>query len=116
MLAIAKALIADPTVLLVDELSLGIAPSLVIRMMQSLVRIRDQKGISILIVEQNAAAALRVADHAYIMQTGRIVLEGSPAELLGDPEVQRLYLGMAESGEERAYGTRRSRRAHRWDV
>src|ERR1051326_8906422 len=94
MLAIAQTLIADPSVLLVDELSLGIAPTLVNRMMQSLERIRDLMGISILMVEQNAVAALKVADHAYIMQTGRIVLEGDPGELLDNPEVQRLYLGM----------------------
>ncbi len=116
MLAIAKALIADPMVLLVDELSLGIAPSLVIRMMQSLKKIRDLKGISILIVEQNAAAALRVADHAYVMQTGRIVLEGSASDLLGNPDVQELYLGTGTGGEQRAYGIRRSRRSSRWDV
>lgn len=116
MLAIAQTLIADPSVLLVDELSLGIAPTLVNRMMQSLERIRDLMGISILMVEQNAVAALKVADHAYIMQTGRIVLEGDPDELLDNPEVQRLYLGMGEGGERRTYGERRSRRAHRWDV
>jgi branched-chain amino acid transport system ATP-binding protein len=116
MLAIAKTLIADPKVLLIDELSLGIAPTLVRRMMQSLLRIRDQKGISILMVEQNAVAALQVADHAYIMQTGRIVLEGDRDELLGNPEVQRGYLGMGGGGDQRPYGERRSRRAGRWDV
>jgi branched-chain amino acid transport system ATP-binding protein len=116
MLAIAKALVADPKVLLIDELSLGIAPTLVSRMMQSLVRIRDLKGISILMVEQNAVAALQIADHAYIMQSGRIVLEGEPGDLLGNPEVQRSYLGLGDSGQRRAYGERRSRRANRWDV
>ncbi len=116
MLAIAKALIADPAVLLVDELSLGIAPTLVNRIMQSLQRVRDMRGISILMVEQNAVAALKVADHAYIMQTGRIVLEGDREDLLNNPEVQRLYLGLGETGKYRRYGERRSARAHRWNV
>lgn len=116
MLAISRALIADPLVLLVDELSLGIAPMLVTRMMESMQKIRDLKGIGILMVEQNAAAALKVADHAYIMQTGRIILDGDPAELLGDQQVKQLYLGMGDTGESRAYGTSTSRRAHRWRI
>jgi branched-chain amino acid transport system ATP-binding protein len=116
MLGVSRALIADPLVLLVDELSLGIAPLLVARMMASMQRIRELKGIGVLIVEQNAAAALNVADHAYIMQTGRIVLEGDPTELLGNEQVRRLYLGMGDTGENRAYGNTTSRRAHRWQI
>jgi branched-chain amino acid transport system ATP-binding protein len=106
MLAISRALIADPLVLLVDELSLGIAPVLVVRLMHSLEKIRTLRGASILLVEQNAAAALQVADHAYIMQNGRVVLEGSSAELTGHPAVRRLYLGQGEGGEQKAYGSR----------
>jgi ABC-type branched-subunit amino acid transport system ATPase component/ABC-type branched-subunit amino acid transport system permease subunit len=98
MLAIAKALILDPRVLLVDELSLGIAPFLVTRMMESLDRIRRLRDISIVLVEQNAPAALAIADYAYVLQTGEILLEGSGAELLDNPEVQRLYLGGTEPG------------------
>ena len=104
MLAISKALIADPTVLLIDELSLGIAPFLVVRMMRSLQKIRELRRVSILIVEQNAAAALSVADNAYIMQTGSIVLEGPSAQLQDDPNVQRMYLGQSAAGEQRRYG------------
>lgn len=112
MLAIAKALVADPVLLLVDELSLGIAPALVIRLMASLTTIRDAMGISILLVEQNAAAALQIADHAYVMETGRIVLEGSPDELRSNPEVQQFYLGQSPDGEHRQYGaTPRHRRS-----
>jgi branched-chain amino acid transport system ATP-binding protein len=116
MLAIAKALVADPKILLIDELSLGIAPGLVISMMRTLQDIRAAKGISILLVEQNAAAALQIADHAHILQRGRIVLEGRGDELLGHPEVQRLYLGQGDGGGQRKFGQRRSRRAHLWDV
>jgi len=112
MLAIAKALVADPILLLVDELSLGIAPVLVIRLMRSLTTIRDAMGISILLVEQNAAAALQIADHAYVMETGRIVLEGSPAELQSNRDVQQYYLGQGAEGENRKYGaTPRHRRS-----
>jgi branched-chain amino acid transport system ATP-binding protein len=114
MLAIAKALVADPLVLLVDELSLGIAPALVIRLTRSLATIRDAKAISILMVEQNAVAALSIADHAYVMETGRLVLEGSPAELRANRDIQRFYLGRSESGEGRRYGTRLSRRRGSW--
>ena len=110
MLAIGKALVADPLLLLVDELSLGIAPLLVARMMKSLATIRDAKGLSILLVEQNAAAALGVADHAYVMENGRIVLEGSPEELQASQEVQRLYLGRHNDGESRKYGSHISSR------
>ena len=105
MLAIGKALVADPRVLLVDELSLGIAPGLVLRLMKSLTEIRDRRGLSILLVEQNAAAALQIADHAYIMETGRIALEGSPAELRANSDVQRYYLGHGDEGESRKYGS-----------
>src|SRR5581483_9113162 len=104
MLAIGKALVADPRILLIDELSLGIAPALVISMMRTLQEIRDARGISILLVEQNAAAALQIADHAHILQRGRIVLEGRGDELLGHPEVQRLYLGRGEGGAQRTFG------------
>jgi branched-chain amino acid transport system ATP-binding protein len=111
MLAIAKALVADPLVLLVDELSLGIAPALVIRLMRSLATIRDAKAISILMVEQNAVAALAIADHAYVMETGRLVLEGSPAELRANKDIQRFYLGRSDTGEGKPYGATRRRRS-----
>lgn len=103
MLAIAKALIADPRVLLVDELSLGLAPVAVGRLMEVLQEIRRVRGISIVIVEQNANAALRVADRAYIMRGGRIALAGKSSELLGNPDVQKLYLGQGEVGEHQSY-------------
>jgi len=112
MLAVAKALIADPTVLLVDELSLGLAPAVVTRMMDALRRIRSLKSLSLVIVEQNAVAALQVADYAYIMRTGRVVLSGPSADLLGDREVQRVYLGLSEAGSTTSYrrlGARRVR-------
>ncbi|HET6190520.1 MAG TPA: ABC transporter ATP-binding protein [Trebonia sp.] len=94
MLAIARALVADPRVLLVDELSLGLSPALAARILETLPRIRDLRGLSVLLVEQNARAALEVADYAYILQTGRVVLEGERRLLLDNEAVQAKYLGL----------------------
>jgi branched-chain amino acid transport system ATP-binding protein len=92
MLAIARALVARPRLLLMDEPSLGLAPKLVTGIFHTLRQLRDE-GKTILLVEQNARQALQVADHAYVMERGRIVLAGTGASLLDTPEVQRTYLG-----------------------
>jgi branched-chain amino acid transport system ATP-binding protein len=92
MLAIGRALVARPRLLLMDEPSLGLAPKLVTRIFQTLRELK-QEGKTILLVEQNARQALQVADHAYVMERGRIALSGSGESLLNTPEVQRTYLG-----------------------
>lgn len=92
MLAIARALMARPKLLLLDEPSMGLAPLLVQKIFDTLVRLREQ-GLTLLLVEQNARAALKIADRGYVLETGRVVLEGSAAELLDDQEVKRAYLG-----------------------
>jgi len=92
MLAIARALVARPRLLLMDEPSLGLAPKLVTGIFHTLRQLRDE-GKTILLVEQNARQALQIADHAYVMERGRIVLAGTGASLLDTPEVQRTYLG-----------------------
>jgi branched-chain amino acid transport system ATP-binding protein len=92
MLAIARALMARPKLLLLDEPSMGLAPLLVQRILETLVQLRDQ-GLTILLVEQNARAALQVADRGYVLETGRMVLEGSAADLLADQDLKRAYLG-----------------------
>jgi branched-chain amino acid transport system ATP-binding protein len=92
MLAIGRALVARPRLLLMDEPSLGLAPRFVTRIFQTLRDLR-QEGKTILLVEQNARQALQVADHAYVMERGRIVLSGSGQSLLNTPEVQQTYLG-----------------------
>ena len=81
--------------LLVDELSLGLAPALVEELVGLLDRLRRELALTVLLVEQNAAAALAVAHYAYILATGHIVKEGTAAALLADPEVQELYLGVS---------------------
>jgi len=92
MLAIARALMGRPTLLLLDEPSLGLAPKLVAELMATLARLH-RDGLSLLLVEQNTNAALAIADRAVVLETGRVRLQGSAAELRHDPELQALYLG-----------------------
>ena len=93
MLAVARSLMSRPRLLLLDEPSLGLAP-LVTREIFRIVRtINKEEGVSILLVEQNAAMALELADHAYLLETGRVVMSGSAAELRKDDSIRRSYLG-----------------------
>jgi branched-chain amino acid transport system ATP-binding protein len=92
MLAIGRALMARPRVLLLDEPSLGLAP-LLVREIFAVIQEIHAAGTTVLLVEQNAHMALKVADHAYILETGRITRDGTPGELSGDPAVKRAYLG-----------------------
>jgi len=92
MLALARALMSSPRMLLLDEPSLGLAPTLVRDILRLLVRLKDD-GITILLVEQDANAALKIADRGYVMERGRITIEGSAKELLGDDRVRQAYLG-----------------------
>jgi branched-chain amino acid transport system ATP-binding protein len=92
MLAIGRALMARPRLLLLDEPSLGLAPLLVERIFDVIARLKSER-VTLLLVEQNARMALEVADRAYVMETGRIKLTGSAAELAANPEVERAYLG-----------------------
>ncbi|PWC59290.1 leucine/isoleucine/valine transporter ATP-binding subunit [Azospirillum sp. TSH7] len=92
MLCIARALMRKPTLLLLDEPSLGLAPKIVAQIFDLIGRIRAE-GVSILLVEQNARAALRIADHAAVLEDGRIVLAGPAAQLRDDPRIAEAYLG-----------------------
>lgn len=94
MLAIARALMASPRALLLDEPSIGLAPNLAREILQQLVALRDE-GLAVLLVEQDAHAALRIADRGYVMETGRVVAEGTAKELLSSERLRRAYLGMA---------------------
>jgi branched-chain amino acid transport system ATP-binding protein len=98
MLALGRALMSRPRLLLLDEPSLGLAPLLVKEVFQIITRL-NQGGVTILLVEQNAAAALKIAHHAYVLEVGRVVLEGPGAELLANPELQEAYLGGAVETE-----------------
>ena len=93
MLAIGRALMSGPRLLLLDEPSLGLAP-LVVREIARIIQSIHARGVSVVLVEQNARMALRLSDHAYVLETGRIALQGTGQALLDDPQVQRSYLGL----------------------
>ncbi len=92
MLAVARALLGNPTLLLLDEPSMGLAPVLVDVIFETIERIREQ-GVTVLVVEQNALAALEIADYAYVLESGRLNMQGEAALLLDDPSVTAAYLG-----------------------
>jgi branched-chain amino acid transport system ATP-binding protein len=113
MLAIGSALMCAPSLLLVDELSQGLAPLVVEEMLKRLQAIRRELGMTILLVEQNAMVALDIADHGYILENGRVVLDGAPDRLRSHADVQEFYLGGV--GARRSYRDgKQYRRSRRW--
>jgi branched-chain amino acid transport system ATP-binding protein len=108
MLAISRALMADPNVLLLDEVSLGLAPLITRSIFETLAEIRRESGTSMLVVEQNANLALEFCDYAFIIESGRVLYEGSADDLRHDPQVRDLYLG-GSSGESAHTATSRRR-------
>lgn len=114
MLAIAQGILCEPKLLLVDELSLGLAPHLVQELMAQLHRLRQEFNISILLIEQDALSALGIADYGYIMEGGRIVYEGTPEKLRSHKDVQEFYLGSGESGRASYRDVKQYRRSRRW--
>ena len=99
MLAVGRALMAKPKLLMLDEPSLGLAPLITREIFRIIADLRRQ-GVSILLVEQNARAALRVADYAYVLETGQVAMQGPAGELADDPRVIEAYLGMASKHQE----------------
>jgi branched-chain amino acid transport system ATP-binding protein len=93
MLAIGRALLSRPRVLLLDEPSMGLAPKVIREIFGHIARLRAERGMTILLVEQNARGALAIADRGYVLETGRVVLEGTSEDLLANQDVQRAYLG-----------------------
>jgi branched-chain amino acid transport system ATP-binding protein len=115
MLALASALVCRPKLLLVDELSLGLAPVIVQDLMARLVQIRHELGTTIVIVEQSAAAALSVADYGYVLENGRVVLDGEGARLRAHGDIQEFYLGQTSGSDRRSYrSVKQYRRSRRW--
>jgi branched-chain amino acid transport system ATP-binding protein len=114
MLALGSAIVCQPELLLIDELSLGLAPVVVEDLLNRLIEIKRELGITILIVDQSAASALEIADYGYVMENGRIVLDGSAERLRGHQDIQEFYLGQA-SGTRRSYrDVKQYRRSRRW--
>jgi branched-chain amino acid transport system ATP-binding protein len=114
MLAIGRALMAKPRLLMLDEPSLGLAPLLVEEIFGYVRDLNKEQGITILVIEQNARRALEVADHGYILEQGRIVLEGPAAELIENPDVKEFYLGLGESGHKNYRNVKHYKRRKRW--
>ncbi|MGQ9497112.1 MAG: ABC transporter ATP-binding protein [Desulfotomaculales bacterium] len=114
MLAIGRALMARPKLMLLDEPSLGLAPLLVQEIFHIVKTINEQEGTSILLVEQNASIALSIADYGYIMENGRIVLEGEVEKLRENEDVREFYLGLTEVGKKSYRDVKHYKRRKRW--
>jgi branched-chain amino acid transport system ATP-binding protein len=114
MLALGSALVCGPELLLIDELSLGLAPVVVEDLAQRLLQIRRELGITILLVEQSAATALAIADHGYVMENGRIVLDGAAERLRQHPDIQEFYLGLGAGTRKSYRDVKQYRRSRRW--
>ena len=115
MLAIGRALMSEPKLLLLDEPSLGLAPLIVEEIFAVLRRLNEADGATILLVEQNAARALDISHYGYVMENGRVVLEGKPEELRENADVKEFYLGLSELGGRKSYrAVKHYRRRKRW--
>jgi branched-chain amino acid transport system ATP-binding protein len=115
MIAIARALMAAPRMLMLDEPSLGLAPLLVREIFDNVRHINQELGTTILVVEQNAKIALDISDYAYIMESGKIVLEGDSARLENNPDVKEFYMGITEAGARKSFKEVKSyKRRKRW--
>jgi branched-chain amino acid transport system ATP-binding protein len=114
MLAIGRALMADPKIMILDEPSLGLAPMLVQQIRDIIVDINEQ-GTSVLLIEQNANMALSISTYGYIMETGKVVMDGESDKLLGDEDVQEFYLGLHGEGERKSFrDVKHYKRRKRW--
>ena len=114
MLAIGRALMANPKLLILDEPSLGLAPMLIEQIRDIIVDINKQ-GVSVLLIEQNAMMALSIANYAYVMETGKIVMDGDSQKLLADEDIQEFYLGLHGEGSRKSFkDVKHYKRRKRW--
>ena len=115
MLVMGRALMAHPRLLLLDEPSLGLAPLVVKEIFRIIKRVNEEQGTTIVLVEQNANMALQIAHYGYVMENGKIVMEGKSSELIENPDVKEFYLGMGASGAAKSYKDVKSyKRRKRW--
>ena len=115
MLVMGRGLMARPKLMLLDEPSLGLSPSLVKEIFKIIQRINREQDTSILVVEQNAVIALSISDHAYVMENGRIVLDGPSAKLKENEDIKEFYLGLSQVGKRKSYkDVKHYRRRKRW--
>ena len=114
MCAIGRALMSRPETILLDEPSMGLAPQLVEEIFEIVKGLNEQEGVSFLLAEQNTNVALRYATYGYILESGRVVMDGPAAELRENPDVKEFYLGMSEQGRKSFRDVRSYRRRKRW--
>lgn len=114
MCAIGRALMADPETILLDEPSMGLAPQLVEEIFGIVKDLNEREGVSFLLAEQNTNVALRFAHHGYILESGRVVMDGPAADLRENPDVKEFYLGVSEEGRKSFRDVRSYRRRKRW--
>ena len=115
MLAIGRALIAEPKLMLLDEPSLGLSPVLVETIFEIIARSNAEQGVAMLLVEQNASVALAVAHYGYIMETGKVVIDNTAEKLAADPDVREFYLGVGQEGGTKSFrDVKHYKRRKRW--
>jgi branched-chain amino acid transport system ATP-binding protein len=114
MTAVGRALMARPTLILLDEPSMGLAPQIVEEILGIVRSLNKKEGVSFLLAEQNAAAALRYADHGYVLEAGRVVMDGDAATLSGNADVKEFYLGLGTAGRKSFRDAKHYRRRKRW--
>src|SRR5204862_4362796 len=115
MLVIGRALMSNPKVILLDEPSLGLAPMVIEEIFGVIQRLKDEQKLTVLLVEQNAALALAIADHGYVMENGRILVEGAAGALSDNADIKEFYLGLTEVGARKSYrDVKHYKRRKRW--
>ncbi|MEX3009601.1 ABC transporter ATP-binding protein [Hoeflea sp. TYP-13] len=115
MAAVGRALLANPRLLMLDEPSLGLAPQIIEQIFETIVALNKDEGMSILLVEQNASLALQIADYGYIVENGRVVLDGPAERIAGNEDVKEFYLGFSEGGTRKNYReVKHYKRRKRW--
>ena len=114
MVAMGRALMSRPETVLLDEPSMGLAPQLVEQIFEIVKKINEEQGVTILLAEQNTNVALRYAHYGYILESGRVVMDGPAAELRENPDVKEFYLGMSDEGRKSFRDVRSYRRRKRW--
>ena len=115
MLVMGRGMLARPKLMLLDEPSLGLSPSMVKEIFKIIELINKENNTSILLVEQNASVALSISDHAYVMENGRIVLDGPSSKLKENEDIKEFYLGLSRVGERKSYkDVKHYKRRKRW--